>query len=934
MAEPSSPALPGDVEWLPGPGGTRVLRIHPASAAPPALILRVAGGGEQRIDARPQASTEYSIPADVDWSAAWLLWPDGTRASLPLPHGPHAEVIELRPRRFARSEPPVETGWRGELAPRVREELEGRGDAARAPSEADTTAAPSTGDPAGAARAVGSNRHGDPQTPAGVAAPTGPREPGPGPALDTARAPGDLAATAPGEPGESAATAGEPPATAQGGPGDSAALAAGTATAPGGPGDSAALAAGIATVPGGPGDSAALAAGIATVPGGPGDSAALAAGIATVPGGPGDSAALAAGIATVPGGPGDSAALAAGTATAPAEAGDPAAASPPADTTGPGEPRSGASSPDQATAGSWTTPPQHADSTREAEAAWRERRDDLRRELAEAADAIARARDGERSARDAVLTALAAARADVRASRAARAADASALAAVTGELGAERAAHAVTRGSVGSLADALSTARAELAAAKTRAEATQAELEVARAELVAARATGAAELAQVRSEVAQARSETAALREALDAPRPTPGRIDLGRLAAEQAEAAARRSPKTSPQLLANLDAAAAALRAANPAPGETTGRDDAAAALRAANPAPGDDAAAGLRAANPGSGETTGRDDAAAAGPSAANPAGAPTARDDTDAGLRAAHPAGAPTAGETATRAAAHTTPPDDSQAPTADAPGPTTGADSPDATSSKALVGPGDDLRLRRTLLALAREDSVAAGALLVGLLPAQGAVIEGSLTYDLTVRGVGTFAVFAADGSARIVRLSRRRPRSQALFHLSADPVVLAELLAGEREKIGRFHRKAKVSGKRKRARELLLLAQSRLSLADAVKAGARLEPALVYRALPLAVDPEWTRGHSFTVAQQIVEFAPNAWHITARDGRPLRVEQRNAGTRADATVTMSQAAFERMLRDEAPVFGDRPTIRGDRDAVASLKRWTDLARGTT
>ena len=29
MAESSSPALPGDVEWLPGPGGGRVLRIHP-----------------------------------------------------------------------------------------------------------------------------------------------------------------------------------------------------------------------------------------------------------------------------------------------------------------------------------------------------------------------------------------------------------------------------------------------------------------------------------------------------------------------------------------------------------------------------------------------------------------------------------------------------------------------------------------------------------------------------------------------------------------------------------------------------------------------------------------------------------------------------------------------------------------------------------------
>ena len=284
----------------------------------------------------------------------------------------------------------------------------------------------------------------------------------------------------------------------------------------------------------------------------------------------------------------------------------------------------------------------------------------------------------------------------------------------------------------------------------------------------------------------------------------------------------------------------------------------------------------------------------------------------------------------GDTPTAAAAHATPPGDSHSPAAGEPESTAASD---ASTSTALIAPTDDLRLRRTLLALAREDGVAAGALLVGLLPAQGVVIEGALTYDLTVRGVGTFAVFVADGSARVVRLSRRRPRGQALFHLAADPCVLAELLAGERDKVRRFRRKAKLSGKRKRARELLLLAGTRLSLADAVKAGARLEPALVYRALPLAVDPEWTRGHSFTVAQQITEFAPNAWHITARDGQPLRVVQRNSHTGADATVTMSQAAFERMLRDEPPVLGDRPSIRGDREAVAALKRWTDLARGS-
>ena len=124
---------------------------------------------------------------------------------------------------------------------------------------------------------------------------------------------------------------------------------------------------------------------------------------------------------------------------------------------------------------------------------------------------------------------------------------------------------------------------------------------------------------------------------------------------------------------------------------------------------------------------------------------------------------------------------------------------------------------------------------------------------------------------------------------------------------------------------------MALPAASISLAQAARAGARLEPALVYQALPFAIDPEWTRGHNFTVAQQIVELAPQAWHITVRDGQSVRVVERNSGAQADATVTMSRAAFDRLLKGESPAHEDLPVIRGNREAVATLKRWADLAR---
>ena len=245
-----------------------------------------------------------------------------------------------------------------------------------------------------------------------------------------------------------------------------------------------------------------------------------------------------------------------------------------------------------------TSPPLVGEPAGDAEAVWLQRRAELAHELAEAAAAIARARDGERSVRDAAADALSAARADLRASRAAREADASTLAALDGELHAERAAHAVTRGSIGTLADALTTARAELAAAKTRGEATRAELRPSRGArrrgLSSPRSRGARRGAGERRRRARrcaarrlagprrdrfaarrtggraARERPSLLHRVNDLDRHAVGHAELERRAREQAEAAAsatRRPAQESAQLLANLDAAAAALRATVAAP-------------------------------------------------------------------------------------------------------------------------------------------------------------------------------------------------------------------------------------------------------------------------------------------------------------------------------------------------------------------------------
>jgi hypothetical protein len=252
----------------------------------------------------------------------------------------------------------------------------------------------------------------------------------------------------------------------------------------------------------------------------------------------------------------------------------------------------------------------------------------------------------------------------------------------------------------------------------------------------------------------------------------------------------------------------------------------------------------------------------------------------------------------------------------------------ADAPPAAADPEAADPPRDPVLRRALVRLAEDDREAAARLLAGLLPGQAAVVAGPLSYDLTIRGLGTFAVTLADGAGRAEPIPARRTRREAAFHLAAGPRTLAELLAGEPHRIGRLSGPVRFRGRRRRLAELRPLVDAPLSLAEAARAGAAVEPGLAWRTLGAAVRPAWTRGLHFTI-EQVTDA--ESWYVSARDGAGLAVTSGPPPQPPVATVTMSRAAFDRLLRDEPHVAGDRPSIRGDRDAVAALLALADRAR---
>ncbi|MBA2514873.1 MAG: hypothetical protein H0V26_11190, partial [Solirubrobacterales bacterium] len=238
------------------------------------------------------------------------------------------------------------------------------------------------------------------------------------------------------------------------------------------------------------------------------------------------------------------------------------------------------------------------------------------------------------------------------------------------------------------------------------------------------------------------------------------------------------------------------------------------------------------------------------------------------------------------------------------------------------------------LREVLVELATTDPATAARLIAALLPAQGTLLGGRLDYDLVIAELGTLAVTVTGPVTRVRRLTAPRNRLLVDFRIVTSALSLARILTGSGPPLRRFRSSVLLKGRSgKRARHLLQTARaSTASLAIVARAGARFEPGDVLRALTCAIDPSWTRGQAFTVAVEVTGAGGGTWFVIVADGR--RVTTRaglDPGVNASATVTLTRASFDALLRDE-PAGAERPRVLGDRSSVACLKAWTDRARG--
>jgi ribonucleoside-diphosphate reductase beta chain len=239
-------------------------------------------------------------------------------------------------------------------------------------------------------------------------------------------------------------------------------------------------------------------------------------------------------------------------------------------------------------------------------------------------------------------------------------------------------------------------------------------------------------------------------------------------------------------------------------------------------------------------------------------------------------------------------------------------------------------------REALARIADDDPVLAARLVLMSLPAAAARIPGRLIYVLDVDGVGSYRVAVADGRADV--RDAGGDGGVADFRMSTDPRTLVRLATGASPLWLMLRRRLRIRGKRRRALKLRAMSAGQPGLNEVVANGGRLDPDLMYRSLPYLIEPEWTKGHEFTLRYDITG-APEGgtWYVGAHDGGPLSAGTEPPGN-GDLTASVrvdyeayQQMATGRMTPTEA--MQRRLTdIDGQIPPVTLLGRWIDRAQG--
>jgi ribonucleoside-diphosphate reductase beta chain len=235
-------------------------------------------------------------------------------------------------------------------------------------------------------------------------------------------------------------------------------------------------------------------------------------------------------------------------------------------------------------------------------------------------------------------------------------------------------------------------------------------------------------------------------------------------------------------------------------------------------------------------------------------------------------------------------------------------------------------------------MARSDPDLAARLVLMSLPVAAKRIHGDLTYELTVQGWGTYRIAKHNGSASVEEHPERpdmdRPEPGVDFTMTMDARTLAQMAAGANPARLMLEGRLRIRGKRRRALKLRAMAEGELDLAEVLRDGAEIDPDLLYRSLEYLIDPDWTKGHKFTIVYEIE--GSGSWQVEVRDGNRVTVATGRPSGNPDATARLSAETFNSLLTGALTpteaMQRNLTTIEGKIYPVTLLGRWMERAQG--
>jgi len=235
--------------------------------------------------------------------------------------------------------------------------------------------------------------------------------------------------------------------------------------------------------------------------------------------------------------------------------------------------------------------------------------------------------------------------------------------------------------------------------------------------------------------------------------------------------------------------------------------------------------------------------------------------------------------------------------------------------------------------QALRRMAESDPELAARLILHSMPAAAATLPAGLSYRLELEGMGAWTVKPDGDRAEMTEVPAGADLNGEAFAISTDPATLAQLASGRSPIRAMAGRRLKLRGRRLKALALRKLSTD-AGPRDLARLGLPVDPDLVFRSLEYAIEPEWTAGHKFTVAYELVGEGGGAWRVEVYDGT-VRV-QRGAGESPDAIVRIRYSDWLRLLAGEiTPSDAMRlgfTEVEGRIPPVTQLGRWIDRAEG--